>query len=103
MPQGKTRLDTLKRLYGAARGQEMALYGRVNRNWQLTTKETKKMKRTPTTNPQIDGKPMSFMRLGSKVAGPLSHNRSFKDSRGRAYIRDGKGTVYRAKQGEGGK
>ena len=61
------------------------------------------MKRTPTTNPQIDGKPMSFVRLGSKFAGPLSENRNFKDSRGRAYVRDSKGTVYRAKQSEGAK
>jgi hypothetical protein len=55
------------------------------------------MKRKPSTNPQINGKPMSFVRLGSSAArfyfsGELKGR--FTDARGVSYEAIN-GTVYR--------
>lgn len=59
------------------------------------------MKRKATTNPQIDGKPMSFVRLGSSVAGPLKlYGEDAKGETVRLYTRDVKGTVHRVRKGE---
>jgi hypothetical protein len=56
------------------------------------------IKRKPTTNPQIEGKPMSFVRLVSHIAGPVSYRqREFSDSQGVPYTRDSKGTVHRVR------
>lgn len=55
--------------------------------------------RKATTNPQIDGKPMSFVRLSSTVAGRYydpTQNGRFNDSRGKTYqVREG--TVMRVR------
>jgi len=46
------------------------------------------MKRKPTTNPQINGKPLSFVKIGSRVAGDYSYKRTnFTDSRNVPYRR----------------
>jgi hypothetical protein len=55
------------------------------------------MKRIPTTNPKIDGQPMSFVRLGSRFQTPL--RLVVRDERSgemvRLYTQDVKGTVRR--------
>lgn len=58
--------------------------------------------RTPTTNPKIDGKPMSFVRLGSRFEGPLRMIVTDEKSgeRVRRYTQDSKGTVYRVRADE---
>ncbi len=54
------------------------------------------MKRKPTTNPQIDGKPMSFVRLGSRFETPLRLIAPDKDGNMvRKYTQDERGTVRR--------
>lgn len=40
---------------------------------------------------------LSFERAGSRASGPLSFNRSFNDSRGVPYTRDGNGAIHRVR------
>jgi len=54
--------------------------------------------RTPTTNPQINGKPMSFVRLRSRFAGDYGYRkREFSDSRSVPYKRGHGDAIYRVK------
>lgn len=57
------------------------------------------MKRTPTTNPKIDGKPMSFVRLGSRFETPLRLVvKTGLLTRERRYTQDEKGTIRRVRE-----
>lgn len=56
-----------------------------------------KQKKQPTTNPKIDGTPMSFVRLGSRFQTPLRlvvRNEATGELE-RKYTQDGHGTVRR--------
>lgn len=59
------------------------------------------MKRKPTTNPRIDGKPMSYVRLGSSFETPLRLITPDKDGNMvRQYTQDVKGTIRRVKESQ---
>lgn len=58
------------------------------------------MKKKASTNPQIDGKPMSFVRLGSRFQAPLRLIVVDEKTgeRVRRYTQDTKGTVHRVRK-----